>query len=117
VLREQHRNRAGRISIASRPIGAKPVALRGDIIVFESPRDGTLLVKRVIALPGDTVALDGERLSVNGVAARYAAGDSSELHSLLSAARARHPVAGGSAPAGAARSGERTRGDVLRARR
>jgi signal peptidase I len=59
--------------------------------VFESPRDGTLLVKRVIALPGDTVALDGERLSVNGVAARYAAGDSSELHSLLGATRSLDP--------------------------
>jgi signal peptidase I len=69
--------------------GENPV--RGDIIVFDSPQTGTSLVKRVIALPGDTVALDGERLFVNGVAARYAAGDRSETRSLLNATRAHDP--------------------------
>ena len=64
---------------------------RGDIIVFDSPRDGTSLVKRVIALPGDTVALDGEQLIVNGVPARYAAGDRSELHGLLRSTKAQDP--------------------------
>src|SRR5262249_34269477 len=29
--------------------------VRGDIVVFFSPHDGTRLVKRVIALPGDTL--------------------------------------------------------------
>jgi len=64
---------------------------RGDIIVFDSPRDGTSLVKRVIALPGDTVAMDGEQLIVNGIPARYAAGDASELRGLLGATRGRDP--------------------------
>jgi signal peptidase I len=64
---------------------------RGDIIVFDSPRDGTSLVKRVIALPGDTVAMDGEQLIVNGIPARYAAGDASELRGLLGATRGRGP--------------------------
>ena len=65
---------------------------RGDIIVFDSPRDGTSLVKRVIALPGDTVALDGERLIVNGVAASYAAGDAVQLQRLLRETRQHEPV-------------------------
>jgi signal peptidase I len=64
---------------------------RGDIIVFDSPRNGTSLVKRVIALPGDTVALDGEQLVVNGMAARYAVGDRSELQRLLGATRLQEP--------------------------
>lgn len=64
---------------------------RGDIIVFDSPRGGTSLVKRVIALPGDTVALDGEQLIVNGRRARYAAGDQSELQRLLETTRAQAP--------------------------
>jgi signal peptidase I len=65
---------------------------RGDIIVFDSPRDGTSLVKRVIAVPGDSVALDGERLIVNGVAASYAAGDASQLQRLLRATRQHDPA-------------------------
>jgi signal peptidase I len=65
---------------------------RGDIVVFDSPRDGTSLVKRVIALPGDSVALDGERLIVNGVAASYAAGQRSELQRLLRATRQHDPA-------------------------
>src|ERR1700728_2753352 len=40
---------------------------RGDIIVFDSPLDGTSLVKRVIAVPEDTVAMNGEQVVVNGV--------------------------------------------------
>lgn len=69
--------------------GANPN--RGDIVVFDSPRGGTSLVKRVIALPGDSVALDGERLIVNGVAASYAPGDAAELQRLLRATREHDP--------------------------
>ncbi|MDQ4106643.1 MAG: signal peptidase I [Actinomycetota bacterium] len=40
---------------------------RGDIVVFESvDGDGTDLIKRVIALPGDTVAVRDGTLFVNG---------------------------------------------------
>jgi signal peptidase I len=44
---------------------------RGDIVTFRSPRDGTLLIKRLIALPGDTVEMRNERLYINGKGADY----------------------------------------------
>lgn len=44
---------------------------RGDIVVLYSPEDGMRLVKRVIGLPGDTLAMRGERLYVNGTAVAY----------------------------------------------
>ncbi len=42
----------------------------GDIVIFESPELGstTLLIKRVIALPGDTVRTEGKNIFLNGVA-------------------------------------------------
>ena len=45
---------------------------RGDIVVFYSPHDGTRLVKRVVGLPGDTVALQDEQLIINGNPVAYA---------------------------------------------
>jgi len=39
---------------------------RGDIAVFYSPLDGTRLVKRVIGLPGDRIALHANQLTING---------------------------------------------------
>src|SRR6266576_5079250 len=44
---------------------------RGDIIVFDSRAANTRLVKRVIGLPGDTVEMRANRLTINGIAARY----------------------------------------------
>ena len=38
---------------------------RGDIVVLNSPDDNTRLVKRVVGLPGDTVAMVDNRLFVN----------------------------------------------------
>jgi signal peptidase I len=69
--------------------GADPVA--GDIIVFDSPVDGTSLVKRVVAVPGDVVAMDEAGLIVNGIRARYAEGDSARLRGLLTETVARRP--------------------------
>ena len=48
---------------------------RGDIVVCLSPSDGTRLVKRVIALPGDTIAMQNNTLFVNGIAAAYSMAD------------------------------------------
>ena len=39
---------------------------RHDIVVLSSPRTGGLLVKRVVAVAGDTVGLEGGVLVVNG---------------------------------------------------
>jgi len=45
--------------------------MRGDIVVFDSRAADTRLVKRVIGLPGDTVQMRDNRLTINGIAARY----------------------------------------------
>lgn len=44
----------------------------GDVVTFSSPKDGTRLIKRIIAVPGDRVEMRSERLFINGVAAAYA---------------------------------------------
>lgn len=46
--------------------GASPQP--GDVVVFDSPRDGTRLIKRVVAVGGQTVAVRAGRLWVDGVA-------------------------------------------------
>lgn len=45
---------------------------RGDVVTFSSPKDGTRLIKRIAALPGDRVEIRGERLIINGKASEYA---------------------------------------------
>jgi signal peptidase I len=44
---------------------------RGDIVVFFSPHDGMRLVKRVVAVPGDTIELRNNVLLLNGKAMAY----------------------------------------------
>jgi signal peptidase I len=44
---------------------------RGDIVTFSSPKNGTRLIKRVIALPGDRVEMRNEQLTINGQPAGY----------------------------------------------
>jgi signal peptidase I len=44
---------------------------RGDIVTFSSPADGRRLIKRIVALPGDTVQMRGRQLTINGQSARY----------------------------------------------
>ena len=44
---------------------------RGDIVTFSSPRDGTRLIKRIVAIPGDTVEVRDDVLYVNGIASTY----------------------------------------------
>ena len=39
---------------------------RGEIAVFDSPRDGTRLIKRIVAIGGDVVAIVDGHLSING---------------------------------------------------
>lgn len=49
---------------------------RGDVVVFFSPRDGTRLIKRLVAVPGDTVELRDGRLVLNGEPLVYDAPES-----------------------------------------
>lgn len=44
---------------------------RGDVVTFTSPEDGQLLVKRVVAVPGDEVSMHHNRLTINGIGADY----------------------------------------------
>lgn len=66
---------------------------RGDVITFDSPADGKLLVKRVIGVPGDVIAMSDERLTVNGIPDGYVPGDRRDTRSLLLATRAEQPQA------------------------
>ena len=45
---------------------------RGDIVVFYSPKDGKRLIKRVVGIPGDTLAMRRNRLFINGQFIKYA---------------------------------------------
>jgi len=44
---------------------------RSDVVTFESPADGRLLVKRIIGIPGDTVRLSDNVLFINDNEAQY----------------------------------------------
>jgi signal peptidase I len=50
---------------------------RGDIIVFDSKASGHRLVKRVIGVPGDRIALEDNVLTINGEQIAYEVIDSS----------------------------------------
>ncbi|HEY1765925.1 MAG TPA: signal peptidase I [Opitutaceae bacterium] len=49
--------------------------LRGDVVVFFSPRNGERLVKRVVGLPGDTIEMRNDVVLVNGRALAYSKAD------------------------------------------
>jgi len=44
---------------------------RGEIVVFFSPHDGQRLVKRVVGVPGDTIAMRDNQLFINGESLGY----------------------------------------------
>ena len=44
---------------------------RGDIVTFSSPADGRRLIKRIVAVPGDTVQMQARRLVINGQPMQY----------------------------------------------
>jgi signal peptidase I len=66
-----------RIPFTHLRLGPGAAPRRGDVIVFEAPREpGAEYVKRVVGVPGDVVELRDQVLYVNGVAQpRTAAGD------------------------------------------
>lgn len=60
-----------RVPFTTRRLAAWGAPQRGDIVVLLSPENGRRLIKRVIGVPGDELALRRNRLYVNGRAARY----------------------------------------------
>ncbi len=55
---------------------------RGDVVTFVSPIDELLLVKRIIGVPGDTIGLIDNQLTVNGQTAHYEPLSSAEIRLL-----------------------------------
>ena len=47
-------------------VAARGEPQRGDVVVFDSPADGTRLIKRVVAVAGDSVTLRDGLLSIDG---------------------------------------------------
>lgn len=52
---------------------------KGDVVVLFSPEDGMRLVKRVVAGPGDTIAMKGDVVFLNGKPLSYQGGDASRF--------------------------------------
>lgn len=48
---------------------------RGDVVTFSSPTDGTRLIKRIMAVPGDTIEMRAGRLIINGEHGTYSEGE------------------------------------------
>jgi signal peptidase I len=44
---------------------------RGEIVVFYSPADGKRLIKRVVGIPGDSLAMQNNQLIINGKKIKY----------------------------------------------
>jgi signal peptidase I len=60
---------------------------RGDIVVFNSPADSKRLVKRVVGIPGDRIALRNNRLFINDEALGYEILGERGLNSALSSSQ------------------------------
>jgi signal peptidase I len=58
---------------------------RGDIVIFDSEATGNRMVKRVVGLPGDRIAMDNDRLVVNGEPVMYEALGQSQYREQLGA--------------------------------
>ncbi len=64
---------------------------RGEIVVFDSPLDGTSTVKRLVGVPGDVVAVDERGLMINGKYANYSSGDTALVGTLLASVQSGQP--------------------------
>ena len=63
---------------------------RGDVVTFENSLDGRLFVKRVVAVPGDTVEWRRKQLFINGERAHYAPLQQEEIDQLPIASPSRY---------------------------
>ena len=57
---------------------------RGDIVVFYSPVDGKRLVKRVVGIPGDSIAMLNNQLIINNEKITYEPINNSKMNALSS---------------------------------
>ncbi|PTL80668.1 signal peptidase I [Vitiosangium sp. GDMCC 1.1324] len=65
---------------------------RGDVVVFDSPIDGKVMVKRLVGLPGDHIAFEDGVLRINGQpVAQVLTQDGSRLELLPGALHPLHP--------------------------
>ena len=55
-----------RVPFTTRHIVAGEPVQRGEIVIFDSPRDGTRLIKRIVAVGGDEVVIRNGHLYING---------------------------------------------------
>jgi signal peptidase I len=66
---------------------------RGDIIVFDSEIENMRLVKRVIGLPGDVIAMNNNQLYINGDLTQYSKLDTLESYQRATEQLPGHPHA------------------------
>ena len=58
---------------------------RGDVVIFDSPRDGTRLIKRIVGIGGDSVSIIDGRLYIDGEAAASGSGETERFGERLAA--------------------------------
>ena len=68
-----------RIPFTRTDLFAGDAVRRGDVVVFDSPRDGKRLIKRIVAVGGDHVVIRDGRLAVNGRWLAAPAADDTEI--------------------------------------
>jgi len=66
---------------------------RGDIVICFSPANGDRLVKRVVAVPGDTVAMLNNQLVINGEMVAFAAPADAKVAAIPPSEQPRHRFA------------------------
>jgi signal peptidase I len=59
----------GRVPFTTLHVARWSLPARGDVITFDSPADGVNLIKRVVAVAGDRVSMQDNRLIINGTPA------------------------------------------------
>ena len=64
-----------RVPFSTIEFGSGAAVERGDIVIFDSPKDGTRLIKRIVGIGGDTVTIDDGHLTINGAPLSTGTGD------------------------------------------